>query len=174
MELYPDAENCSKSLTNAMLEIRDINEDISIDLNGKEIVQNQRNLDGKMSILLENIPYFHNTLRIIVNHKDTLYKFFDIDRSTCRKLQVLQEIDLAISPNPIRAGNYFDVFVYGLKDGPVNLNIYSEQMKFIRSVNGLSIDGFISIREKINTSGVYILEINQDKLSKSNKIIVLN
>ncbi len=174
MELYPDAENCSKRLTNAMLEIRDINEDISIDLNGKEIVQNQRNLDGKMSILLENIPYFHNTLRIIVNHKDTLYKFFDIDRSTCRKLQVLQEIDLAISPNPIRAGNYFDVFVYGLKDGPVNLNIYSEQMKFIRSISSHSSNGVISIKEKINIAGVYILEINQDKVSKSGKIIVLN
>ena len=174
MELYPDPENCTKNLTNARLEIRDLNEAISIDLNGNTIVKNQKVEDGQMSIFIENIPYYHNTLRLITNNADTLYKFFDIDKSTCRKLQLSEEIDLIISPNPIRAVNYFEVLVNGLNDGPVNLNIYSEQMKFIRSISSQSSNGVISIKEKINIAGVYILEINQDKVSKSGKIIVLN
>ena len=174
MELYPDPENCTKNLTNARLEIRDLNEDISIDLNGNTVVKNQKVEDGQMSISIENIPYYHNTLILITSNADTLYKFFDIDKSTCRKLQLSQEIDLIISPNPIRAGNYFEVLVNGLNDGPVILNIYSEQMKFIRSISSQSSSGVISIKEKINIAGVYILEINQDKVSKSGKIIVLN
>ncbi|MBK6573620.1 MAG: T9SS type A sorting domain-containing protein [Saprospiraceae bacterium] len=174
MELYPDVENCSKLLTNAMLEINDLHEDISIYLNGKEIVKNHKDLAGIMSISLENIPYSNNTLRLIVNHKDTLYKFFNIDKSTCKNEQVLQEIEITISPNPIRAGYYFETLVKGLEDGPVYLKIYSEQMKFIKSLNSHSINGVVSLKEKINTSGVYILEIIQEKASKSSKIIVIN
>ncbi|MBK6822587.1 MAG: T9SS type A sorting domain-containing protein [Saprospiraceae bacterium] len=172
--MYPDVENCSKLLTNAMLEINDLHEDISIYLNGKEIVKNHKDLAGIMSISLENIPYSNNTLRLIVNHKDTLYKFFNIDKSTCKNEQVLQEIEITISPNPIRAGYYFETLVKGLEDGPVYLKIYSEQMKFIKSLNSHSINGVVSLKEKINTSGVYILEIIQEKASKSSKIIVIN
>ncbi|MBK7800433.1 MAG: T9SS type A sorting domain-containing protein [Saprospiraceae bacterium] len=174
MELYPDVENCSKILTNAILEINDLHEDIAIYLNGKEVTTNRKDLAGKMSISLENIPYFNNTLKLIVNQRDTLYKFFNIDKSTCRNKYILQEIEITVSPNPIRAGYYFEIFVKGLEDGPVNFNIYSEQMKFVKSLISHSVNGVVSVKEKLNTSGVYILEIIQEKASKSSKIIVIN
>ena len=112
----------------------------------------------------------------ILNDKKVIVvnKFFNVEAKINCLIDILQEIEITISPNPIRAGYYFETLVKGLEDGPVYLKIYSEQMKFIKSLNSHSINGVVSLKEKINTSGVYILEIIQEKASKSSKIIVIN